>query len=987
MKSTIIQRGRCFRAAPRLALFAALAAVFLCGSIQAQNATEARATAETLVGFPGLRPGLCVSVDAADGELLAELAIAGQYHVHGLTSDRESLEKTRRYVASRGLYGQVVVDHSPLTHLPYAGNLINVLVVEDFAAARKNGLTLNEIMRVVAPMSSALLGNAPADLKQSLNQAGYEGAVTNRKGAWTQVIRPWPEGMDEWPQRDHDAGCSSISNDRLVQPSNSVQWIAGYAARHDTGPNPVLTAGGRIFSSYSDLGIVARDAFNGSKLWQREGARALIATEDKLFARLENIGPLVALDARTGATIREYSFGGASKPWPPLSRLAYHDGVMLTGVRELIEAYDAESGEQLWRKQIPGERGAGGGKLDLFQDINKKRIIGEGKVFLTLTETKEFLCLDLKTGEEIWRVSTEGDRLVCYRQGVLLSQYSGKGTNQEEVVFNAAYSAKDGTFLWRHDYRKVWHGGTPHDVFLLNGLVWVLTSVPVDGVPYGKEPQAWHGLDPKTGEVVRRADWPNTKRRCFGDRATERYIIAGGIDFLDTETGEQHKFLGGRGSCSFGRMPANGLVYQAPNTCQCYSQVRGFVAFSSDASSTDGEDGPQGQPLRLTGMGKAADETPSAEDWPMLRHDPARNGSTATALPAELKPTWEQDVGGNLSSPTVACGKVFVASIEDHRVVALDQKTGEVVWSYRANGRVDSPPTIYAGKAFFGCSDGWVYCVSSATGELIWSLRAAPHQRWIMSRGQVESAWPVHGSVLIEDDKAYFAAGRHADTDGGVLLYAVSPETGDILWQERIQANVINDILVSTGKTLFVQKLAFDPATGSRIQERVPFWGGTGGGFLTDPFNLIAGGHDLYRQWRHDDSLTRALTMAFAGESIFGIGIGLKTDPWKTKVFDSYEIFNCSRKAGPKEIFWQAAVPKGLLPKAILPAGGKVYVAAVHEEGGTRKGSILVHDATDGKSLGTLPLDVRPRFDGLAAVSGNLVVVGQDGKVICLSWD
>lgn len=298
-------------------LFAILASILLCGSSHALAAIDAKAKAETLLAFEELRPGLCVHIGGTGGELPAELAVAGKYHVHCLTADRSNLKAMRQYVAAGGLYGQVVADHSLLTHLPYPDNLVNVLVVEDFNALQKKGLTVEEVMRVVAPGSAALLGNVPADFEQIVEQAGYADAAINRKGTWTQIIKPWPDGMDEWPQPDHDAGCSSISSDRLVRPPNSVQWIAGYPARHEKGPNPVLSTDGRIFASYPDKGIVARDAFNGTTLWQRKGATALIATKDQLFGQLEKLGPLVALDARTGKTIRTYAFGGSDKPWPP----------------------------------------------------------------------------------------------------------------------------------------------------------------------------------------------------------------------------------------------------------------------------------------------------------------------------------------------------------------------------------------------------------------------------------------------------------------------------------------------------------------------------------------------------------------------------------------------------------------------------------------------------------------------------------------------
>ena len=41
---------------------------------------------------------------------------------------------------------------------------------------------------------------------------------------------------------------------------------------------------------------------------------------------------------------------------------------------------------------------------------------------------------------------------------------------------------------------------------------------------------------------------------------------------------------------------------------------------------------------------------------------------------------------------TIADGLLFVAAIDRHTLYALNSETGEVVWSYIAGGRVDSPP-------------------------------------------------------------------------------------------------------------------------------------------------------------------------------------------------------------------------------------------------------------------------------------------------------
>ena len=72
------------------------------------------------------------------------------------------------------------------------------------------------------------------------------------------------------------------------------------------------------------------------------------------------------------------------------------------------------------------------------------------------------------------------------------------------------------------------------------------------------------------------------------------------------------------------------------------------------------------------------------------------------------------------------------------------------------------------------------------TGEMVWRLRATPDTERIVAYGQVESAWPVAGSVLVMDGRAYFAAGRQPLADGGIFLFAVDPLTGERDWVHRL---------------------------------------------------------------------------------------------------------------------------------------------------------------------------------------------------------
>ena len=150
-------------------------------------------------------------------------------------------------------------------------------------------------------------------------------------------------------------------------------------------------------------------------------------------------------------------------------------------------------------------------------------------------------------------------------------------------------------------------------------------------------------------------------------------------------------------------------------------------------------------------------------------------------------------------------------------------------WKYSAGGRVDSPPTIHKGMVIFGSADGYVYCLRASDGALVWRLAAAPYDQRLMAWEQLESAWPVHGSVLIRNDVAYVIAGRSMFLDGGLTLYRLKPATGEILSEVRMDEKDPNtgkdlhthvrvldmpvassDILSSEGTHVFMRSQPFD---------------------------------------------------------------------------------------------------------------------------------------------------------------------------------
>jgi len=96
-----------------------------------------------------------------------------------------------------------------------------------------------------------------------------------------------------------------------------------------------------------------------------------------------------------------------------------------------------------------------------------------------------------------------------------------------------------------------------------------------------------------------------------------------------------------------------------------------------------------------------------------------------------------------------------------------------------------------------------------------------------MAHSQVESVWPVHGSVLVANGVAYCTAGRSSFVDGGIYLYALDAKTGKIMdrkvirevqTEDRRSANKMpenspgaaSDILVTDGKDVYMRYRRLD---------------------------------------------------------------------------------------------------------------------------------------------------------------------------------
>jgi len=516
------------------------------------------------------------------------------------------------------------------------------------------------------------------------------------------------------------------------------------------------------------------------------------------------------------------------------------------------------------------------------------------------------------------------------------------------------------------------------------------------------------------------------------------------MEFVDVVEGENHERVDwARGECGYGVMPSGGLIYTPPHPCICYMGValEGFNALAPAEEVSDAPLGPTAEQRLQPGPAYGDTRSPAsrmddADAWPTYRHDPARSGSAACAVPARLSEKWTLEIGGRLTQPVVAGGSVYVASVDMHAIYAIDADSGQRLWRFTADARIDSPPTIHENLLLFGCTDGRVYCLRTADGELVWRFHAAPSEAHCVVRDQIESRWPVHGSVLVQNGVAYVSAGRSSFLDGGMHLYGLDPQTGKVLHHSRFAGpwpdsrndsstchameGGKTDVLSGDGKCVFMGFNEFDEEL-----NRLPGQPLSGNGSRQVRRRLMSTTGMLDDSWFDRGRWTY-------GCSWPGLNYGART-PYSGQILsiDESAVYAlqafpspgrmsprflpgkegyllvafryapetakspAAKRSGQDLVRWQRHIP--IRSRGMVLAGDILFLAGAPDvipqddpyaalEG--RQGALLwAVSAADGTTLSEMKLQRPPVFDGMIAAGQALYIACEGGSLVCLSAD
>lgn len=999
--------------------------------------TDSEQQAQQILEATNIKGGLIVHIGCGDGRLTAALHRGDNYLVQGLDTDAQAVQAAREHIRKLGIYGPVSIDLLDSKRLPYTDNLVNLIVAEDISDVPRA-----ELMRVLAPGGTL---------------------YAKRNGRWSRTVKQRPENIDEWTHYLHDASGNAVAHDEVVGPPRHVQWVTGprHTRSHEHIPSiySLVSTNGRIFYIADEASVasirqtpqwylVARDAFNGIQLWKRpislwfphivnwgqtprQLQRKLVAVGDRVYVTLGVHAPLTAVNAATGEIIKVYDNTRGTE------EIIFHEGTLVLVVRSVTDersnelakwvklvggkspldkretaeplvkrlratesrgeksilALDADTGRQLWKKDGSDVSGLRTQSLCAYGNCGFYQ------------NGRDVICVDLSTGRELWSEATaplrmvSNDRVFC-ADGKTIS----------------ALSAQTGETLWEQATLLT----EIRDVFVAGGSVWLGGFKPF---PTKRGP-SWGSYfatqrDLVTGEVLMHIEPenPGHHHRCYSNKATDNYILGGrrGTEFIDLKSGDVLWNSWARGVCRYGVMPCNGLLYTPPHPCGCYVGVKlsGFHALLSERDSkikvvkSDKDRIERGPAYNR--IIKRQSSTDSNSNWLTYRFDASRSGFTPATVPAVLHRKWQLKMDHKITTPTVAEGKVFIASVDEHEVRAVDADSGQLIWNYTAGARVDSPPTLYRGSVIFGSRDGNVYCLRASDGELVWRLRTARDGRLITAFGQLESASPAHGSVLVRDGVVYSTAGRSSYLDEGIDLYRIEAETGRVLSRTPIYSpdpetgkqpkqiapyaipGARADILTSDDNYIYLRDMVFDK-NGSLLSE------GNAHLFTLTDFLDDSWPHRSY--WifgkncslatgcsRRDKDLIFGRLLVFNKSMIYGYG--REQVHWSNQLQDgAYRLFAFSRDDGKTQ--WTNSV--NIHVRAMILADKVLFVAGPEVDAydgqidlsKSRNAVVIAMSASDGAELSRYQLDSTPIFDGMAAAYGRLYVSTENGNLLCL---
>jgi alcohol dehydrogenase (cytochrome c) len=453
------------------------------------------------------------------------------------------------------------------------------------------------------------------------------------------------------------------------------QWMyqTNVPGKNETTP---LVFDGMMYITGPSNNAWALDALTGRPIWFYKKASPVglnlccgpvnrgFAVRGNMLFKVDLQGTLVAMDAKSGAVLWEAILDDYKKGYSATAAPLVVKNLVVTGMagaeygtRGFIDAYDAATGKRVWRVNTVAAEGEPNGES--WSGDSWKR--GGGSTWITGTYDPELNLIYWGTGNPGPDMDGEvrrGDNL--YTCSVL------------------AIDADTGKIKWHYQF-------TPHDLHDWDAIGdpvvadLIMNGRTVKAVIQANRNGFFYALDRTNGKVLvskayTRVTWAD------GIGSDGRPIPIAGQD--PTEEGNRTcpGMGGGHNWQATAYSPLTGLYYfTSTEMCMLfYKTKQEFVEGQWYQASTVGRDEPG------TGRIDAIDP---------------KTGKLAWYFEMVSSPT-----GGVL---TTAGGLVFAGDAEGY-LIALDARSGKVLWRFQTGGTIIAPPISYAlnGRQYIAVAAG-----------------------------------------------------------------------------------------------------------------------------------------------------------------------------------------------------------------------------------------------------------------------------------------
>jgi alcohol dehydrogenase (cytochrome c) len=528
---------------------------------------------------------------------------------------------------------------------------------------------------LASPLAAQTAAPVPLVL-QNYKPVTAERLVKPEDGDWMMVRRTY----DGW-------GYSSLAqitprNVQRLQPA----WVfsTGMNSGHEAAP---IVNNGVMFVATPGSQVIAIDAATGSILWRYrrqvpEGAilphptsRGVALFGDKVFMAAGD-ATLVAIDAKTGKEAWSASVAdNKSGYYMTLAPLVVNGTVMVgasggeLGIRGFIAAFQAETGEELWRTYTVPAPGEAGSETWPKGDQWKN---GGGSIWVTGN-------YDPETNLAYWGVGNGGPWMGDQRPGdnlytsstLAIDVATGKIKGYHQYDPNESWDWDEVSPPILVDYQR--NGKTVKGLIDVarDGYLWFLERSSgeirfVEGTPFVRQ-NVYKSLDPKTG----RPD-VDPERKPGTDKSAS---------FCPS-------LWGGKNWPPIAFSPKTRMIYIPANENLCMTSTGEQVEYMPGGRYV-------GASTQLS-LFPGADHIGEVQAW---------NVDTGKRVWTH-KYADSQNWGPMLAT---AGGLVFSGGTNDRMFHAFDASTGKLLWEFPTNSGITGQPVSFmvAGKQYIAVQSGW----------------------------------------------------------------------------------------------------------------------------------------------------------------------------------------------------------------------------------------------------------------------------------------